>query len=570
MRIYNETGEFELPEGMQIEIEINNPMVSQSGSSSIPLNIPATRQNLIVADHPDQFCREYPIRNGYECIVQHGTFQIQGKLDIDTCTENAIRGSIAFQNNSIDKYDSERSLKSILGGYRYSGLGSGIDMIMRSIQEGYEEETAQGWDKHQLVVFPVKCRIAEGLTITLNESEDQSDEYGIWFGDLIYNARSYKVGDITYNVPKGYGITLFPYLGYIIEEILSKIGYTVRTNDFNKEPYRNLVLLNAVPDMICTGDIYLRDFVPDITFKEFTEWLQKEFGAYMFFSNGEANVHIIAETLKTAPTVDLTSYIQDDETVSIPQASAVRIEADTSIEGSAPADETWNLFKSKYPTIKQVAAENNIGNVAGIYYCKGTGDFWKGDGTYKHIRLGSDLFPMPGKYMDESENSIKSSGKALSTSYLQHYRPSPYMVFVGDACHYHTGIKDEEEKQEHNLMTCWAYYDKYWQGTFTGQRSDGEAPFESLSPIGRYSLFFREYNKLLLNSAPEVTVTINIPEDVLSSMDPLMPVRYKNNMALIKSLSYALSDNGISYGTTTLIIIPDIIYPRDTEPIEIL
>lgn len=569
MRIYNEIGEFELPEDMQIEIEINNPMVSKEGSSSIPLNVPATPQNLKVTDRPDQFCREYPIRNGYECIVQHGTFQIQGQLDVDTVSENNIRGSISFQNNSIYKYDSERSLKSILGEYRYY-LGKGIDDIMRSIQEGYEDDTAQGWDNHQLVVFPVRCRMAEDYIITLNMPEDQSDDHGIWFGDIVYEARSYKVGNNTYNVPKGYGVTLFPYIGYIIEEILKHIGYTVKNNDFNKEPYRNLVLLNSVADMICKGEIFLRDFVPDITFGEFLEWLQKEFGAYIFFSGKEANVHIMAESLNTTPEVDLTPYIQEDGTISIPKASCVRIEADTSLEYSEPAAETWFDFKHKYPNIKVVGTENDIGKIAGIYYCRGTGDFWQCDGTYTHTRLGSDLFPMPGEDVNESETVIKSSGKGLSTSYFRNFRPSPYTVFVGNACHYHTAAQNIEEKQEHNLMVCWTYFNSYQQGTFTGVRSDGKTPFESLSPIGRYSLFFRKYNKMLLNSAPEVTVTIRIPMDILNQLDPLKPVKYKNNRALIKSLSYSLSDNGITYGTTTLMIIPEIINPKDTEPIEIL
>lgn len=82
VRIYTEAGEFSLPEDFSIEIEISNPMLSSDGSASIPFTVPATPGNLVAAGRPDLLSRMYSFRNGVECIVQYGAFQIQGNLMI--------------------------------------------------------------------------------------------------------------------------------------------------------------------------------------------------------------------------------------------------------------------------------------------------------------------------------------------------------------------------------------------------------------------------------------------------------------------------------------------------------
>lgn len=238
VRIYTEAGEFSLPEDFSIEIEISNPMLSSDGSASIPFTVPATPGNLVAAGRPDLLSRMYSFRNGVECIVQYGAFQIQGNLMISSCTADEIGGVISFCQSKAYSSDKDRSLKNILAEMTYNFGQTNLETCVGLINDSMAtKETQQWFDRHELVALPVRCKIAEGIDIVLNELEDTSDEYGESFGSLVYKARSYKSGDLTLNVPDGYGVAVFPYLCYIIRAILSALGYKVTHNDFDSKPY---------------------------------------------------------------------------------------------------------------------------------------------------------------------------------------------------------------------------------------------------------------------------------------------------------------------------------------------
>ena len=115
-------------------------------------------------------------------------------------------------------------------------------------------------------------------------------------------------------------------------------------------------------------------------------------------------------------------------------------------------------------------------------------------------------------------------------------------------------------------MVCWAYYDKYWMGTATGWTGHADR-YPSLSPHGLFAKFWRKYNTLLLNGAPEVSVTLNLPVKVLQDLNVCRPVLYRGVRALVKSLKYSISDHGIAFGEAKLWILPEIENPIDCQPI---
>ena len=567
IRIYTEAGEFGLPEGFTLELGMSNPMLSSEGSASIPFTVPATPENLVAAGRPDLLSRQEYFQNNVECIVQRGAFQIQGSLTVTSCSQDEIGGVIAFSQSRAYASHKRRSLKDILGSATYNLGTSSVDALAGLIDDAMAtNETEQYFDRHEIVALPVRCQIADGIIVCLDELEDTSDEYGESFGSIVYKARTYKSGDLTLNVPKGYGVTVFPYLCYIVRKILSSCGYEVKHNDFDEEPYRNLVLLHPCADLICNGSINLRDFVPDVTLGDFLTWLQDKFGAYVNTDGDEAGVYIMDRVLGTVPELDVTGYIQDDESFEIPEASAVKLTSGTSIDGASPVAESYSDFRYKFGAYTKVATNMAIGKTDGLYYCEATGDFWKVENGGGAQRIGSDAFSFSGRYFDETEKEYKPDDRALTHSFYYHYKPSPVLPFIGNACHYHTAVQGEEEKQDHPLLVCWAYYDTFWRGTATGWRSDGKA-FTSLSPYGLYSLFWREYNRLLLNGALEVSATLNLPLSVLQGLDICRPVLYKGARAIIKSLKYSISDDGIVFGEAKLMVLQEMEYAKDVSPI---
>lgn len=191
VRIYTEAGEFSLPEDFSIEIEISNPMLSSDGSASIPFTVPATPGNLVAAGRPDLLSRMYSFRNGVECIVQYGAFQIQGNLMISSCTADEIGGVISFCQSKAYSSVKDWSLKSILSDKTYYFGQTNLETCVGLINDSMAtKETQQWFDRHELVALPVRCKIAEGIEIVLNELEDTSDEYGESFGSSAMGAMS--------------------------------------------------------------------------------------------------------------------------------------------------------------------------------------------------------------------------------------------------------------------------------------------------------------------------------------------------------------------------------------------
>lgn len=562
MRLYTEKGEFTLPEDFTLEMQTNNPVFTSEGSASSTFSLPATPENLVAAGRPDRLSRRNTFINKVECIIQYGAFQIQGSLIITSCNREEIGCCVTYGEGDFYTSYKNNSLKSIL---RYQKLYSSnytiaalATLIQRYMEDGDGIPT-------KFVSFPVKVQIMEGYSICLNELEDTSDEYGISFGDIVYKARSYTKGDVTINVPDGYGLTSFPFLHHIIEQIIlaASARYKIVRNDFTKEPYNHLVLLHPCADLLCKKNIAYKDVVPDITLADFISWLQDKFGAYIYFNDNEVSVIILEEILAETAPFDLTQYMDDDLSLEIPDTEHVEVEVDTSLAAN-PMD-SLQEFRAKYGDITKVSTVP--ASTAGIYLHTPTGRLYqvvKSGNNYNQVFLGYNNFPFSGEMLDSKADTKTTEDKIPGCQAYGHYKPSPLLLHLGNAAHYNTAIEGEENEQDHPLMVGWAYYDgSHWRGSVTGIETDGTARFPGLNPEGLFGQFWRKYNNFKLNHAPEASVSVHIPADRLASIDITKPVLVGHNRAIIKGYSFTVSKDGITSGQFSLWMLPDIEYPYE-------
>ena len=559
MRLYTKRGEFTLPEDFALEMQTNNPVFTSEGSASVTFSLPATSENLEAAGRPDRLSRKTAFPNNVECIMQLGAFQLQGRLIVTSCNSEEIGCCFTFKEGSLYASYKDKSLKDILKNATYYPSTFPIHTLAGLTQNNMGDP-----ERTPLVRFPVKVQLLEGYDITLNELEDLSGESGIDYGDIVYQARSFTKGDTTINVPDGYGLTAFPFLYHIIEAILKAVGnYNVVRNDFAKEPFSNLVLLHPVADLMCKGNIAYRDLVPDITLSDFISWLQDKFGAYISVDDEDVSIIILDEMLSESPAFDLTPYIDDDLSLEIPDMEHVSIDMDTSL-AAAPAaseDESYN----KYGTIQKVSSVPN--NTPGIYLHTPTGRIYQvvqSGSSYNQVFLGYNNFPFSGKLRDSAEDAKTTEDRAPGCQLFALYKPSPLLLHLGNAVHYNTAIAGEEEERDHPLMVAWAYYDgSYWRGSVTGVESDGTILFPGLNPEGIFQRFWKKYNTLKLNLAPDASVTAHIPADEMKNLDITKPVLIEHNRALIKSYSWTISKDGIVSGKISLMMLPDIKNPNE-------
>ncbi|MGM9767466.1 MAG: hypothetical protein ACI3Z0_03245 [Candidatus Cryptobacteroides sp.] len=560
MRLYTEKGEFTLPEDFTIEMQTNNPVFSDEGSASATFTLAATKENLEAADRPDRLSRRTNFINDVECILQHGAFQIQGRLIVTSCSREEIGCCFTYSEGDFYVSYKDRRLKSLLNYQKLYTATYSMATLATLTQRAMEDEESSG----KFAYFPVKVQLMDGYSICLNELADESDEYGIWFGDIVYKARSYTQGDVTINVPDGYGLTAFPFLHHIIEQIIISTGnYTVVRNDFSREPYNHLVLLHPCADLMCKGNVAYKDVVPDITLADFVSWLQDKFGAYIYINGKEVSIIILDEILGEPAPFDLTQYMDDDLLLEIPDMEHVAIELDTSL-AEPPADALQD-FNDKYGSFTEVA--NVPSNVTGVYLHTPTGriiQVVKSGNTYNQVFLGYNNFPFSGGWIDSKGDSKTTEDQIPGCESISHYKPSPILLNLGNAIHYNTAIEGEGEEQNHPLMVAWAYYDgSHWRGSVTGIESDGSALFPGLNPEGLFGRFWRKYNTFKLNHAPEASVSVHIPADKLTAIDITKPVLVRHHRAIVRGYSFTASNQGIISGQFSLWILPDIEYPHE-------
>ena len=559
MRLYTEIGEFTLPEDFALEMQTNNPVFTSEGSASATFSLPATPENMEAAGRPDRLSRNEAFLNNVECILQLGVFQIQGKLIVTSCNSEEIGCCFTYKEGSLYASYKDKSLKDILKDTTFYPSTFPIHTLAGKTQQAMEESQPEWFAR-----FPVKVQLMEGHDIMLNALEDTSDEFGISFGNIIYQARSYSYGDTTINVPDGYGLTAFPFLYHIIEVILIKVGnYNVVRNDFTKEPFNSLVLLHPVADLMCKGNIAYRDLVPDITLSDFISWLQDKFGAYITVDDKDVSIIILDEMLSESPAFDLTPYIDDDFSLEIPDMEHISIEMDTSLAAAPAASKSE--FNNKYGTIKEVSVVPT--NVAGIYLHTPTGRIYqvvKSGSSYNQVFLGYNNFLFSRKLWASADDAKTTEDRALGCQLISNYYPSPLLLHLGNAVHYNTAIEGEKEDQDHPLMVAWAYYDgHYWRGSVTGVEKDGTVLFPGLNPEGVFQRFWQKYNTLKLSLAPDASITAHIPADEMKHLDITKPVLIEHNRALIKSYSWTISKDGIVSGKVSLMMLPDIKYPNE-------
>lgn len=559
MRLYTQNGEFVLPEDFALDMQTNNPVFTSEGSASATFSLPATPENLEAAGRPDRLSRNTAFLNNVECIMQLGAFQLQGQLIVTSCNSEEIGCCFTYKEGSLYASYKDKSLKDILKNTTYYPSTFPIHTLAGLTQNAMEDS-----ESTVLVRFPVKVQLMEGYDITLNELEDLSDEGGIAYGDIVYQARSFTNGNTTINVPDGYGLTAFPFLYHIIEVILKAVGnYNVVRNDFTMEPFSHLVLLHPVADLMCKGNIAYRDFVPDITLSDFISWLQDKFGAYITIDDKDASIIILDEILSESPAFDLTPYIDDDLSLEIPDMEHISIDMDTSL-AAAPAASEFE-FNNKYGTIQKVSYVPT--NTPGIYLHTPTGRIYqvvKTGSSYNQVFLGYNYFPFSGQFWDSAPDAKTTEDRALGCQLFSGYYPSPLLLHLGNAVHYNTAIEGEEEGQDHPLMVAWAYYDgRYWRGSVTGVESNGTVLFPGLNPEGVFQRFWKKFNTLKLSLAPDASVTAHIPSDAMKHLDITKPVLIEHNRAIIKSYSWTISKDGIVSGKVSLMMLPDIQNPNE-------
>ena len=547
MKLVTLNGELDLPEDFSFEIELNNPFLSDEGDASVPASIPATPNNLKVLDNIHRVDRANRFVKSVPATLMAGTIQKHGQLIIDTLNmKDGISVSLAVENSDLYSQYKGKSLKEIFSSKVRDDWNQDISALANYLIGVYFNRKFDDF-----AIFPVAVAPYEENATKIYQYNNEREG-----NSLLWRARTVREGDLTMSVTDGYGLSPFLYLYKMIDLLFQEMGYYVIYNCLDKDPYRDIVLLNNCSDTIVKGVINYSDLVPSCTLSEFIDFLFNKFGIHVRVDSTSRRVSVVTlqELFDSAPTMDITTKVVEELGITIEDSSRVVLSSETSIDGTAPAAETFDKLIDKYGyyiEVTETQFDSIVNNNAPKYSdClimrQETGQFYElrrkiGNDKIIPKFIGTNYF----KY-DRSNTVNQESHSSPDVMPAIIYDKTPFM-YIGERLHYNTSYQNTEDTSDQSIMIAWKtiVVSGSLPLTFgtTQKYFDGRKIKDfSLTAYDMYEYFWSKYNNLLRNGKVSLRGTVLYDVCDLSSLDMTKIKIYRGQKILPVKTVFEVSD----------------------------
>ena len=571
MKLTTNNGELDLPVDFSFEVELNNPFFSDEGDSTIPATIPATPNNLKVLDNIHRVDRANRFMKSVPATLMAGTIQKHGQLIIDTLSmKDGIAVSLAIEKSDLYSQHKEKSLKEIFASKIRDDWNRDISSLANHL---WKVRVNRADDDFTL--FPVAVSPYEENDQKIYQYNNEGTNYIVW------QARTVKEGDITMSVTDGYGISPFLYLYKMIDILFEQMGYSVVSNCLDRDPYRDIVLLNNCADTIVKGIIKYSDLVPSCTLSEFLDFLHCKFGIRCRIDSTSKKVHVLMlqDLLSSSEyDIDITSKVVDDMNIMIDDSSRIILSSETSIDNTTPAAETFDKLIEKYGYYIEITEEqysNLLNDIdIGISDClimrQETGHFYElrrkiGSDKIIPTYIGTNNF----KYdRDNSSNQENFNSTDIIPAII--YDRLPYM-YIGDRLHNNTSYKfSKEESTEQSIMIAWKTIVVVGQmylafGTTQKYFNNWKIKDFSLTTYDMYKYFWSNYNNLIRSGKITLKGTVLYNNADMASLDMFKLKIYKGQKLIPLKTTFEISDKLKNKDSEFLLVKDFLDSEKDTE-----
>lgn len=583
MRLSTKDGELMLPKGFSFEIERHNPFFSKEGTASVPVTIPASPEMRARLGHPDRINRSRRYVRKIPAFLHHQTFGKRCSLIVDSYQDGeGITASVAFEESRMYSELQDKDIKEIFKDETYTFPGADTPAaIAAELYERYSSEETP--PEKDIIAFPVAMELQDDGSFFIANEPDNNP------GSFICGRRTIEVDGKTEDVPEGYGVIPFIYLNHFLKKLFSLCGYDLIRNDYADTLFEDIVILNNCTDALCGQKaIRYRDLVPSITFGDLVEWLKEKFCAAVFVRNTEITITGFENIRSSAPDADLSGFVRDGYDISYPDEKSLMLECNTSIDGAKPAFDTMEELVRKTRALSPDADRVPYGDK---WYLPFTGQILErttesgpdGETVSGTKDLGSDCIPFGSSSskandshsaVDEFVPQLSIYNTGFPSDRLPRHRSVPY---IGSRTNNHTVLASEGEADpepaEQKLMICYCLCgDMFYRGGnshpydaqehhryYMSYHGDRKYPTQlpALTPSGLYNACWRQYDTLIVNCAPTVSIKPDLPASLLLSMDLSVPKIFKGQKALVVSYTIELSESGIRCTEMSLQLLPD-------------
>jgi hypothetical protein len=505
MQIKIAKGEFHIPNDFELEIDEVNPLLSQRGSRSVPVSLPGSVHNLFLLDNPERIAKKNKFKTEYQAVVQHDSFRKTGKQVIFSASKDGIETAFYFKEGDFYEQIKNVTMQDIFSQITLQkdsiqGLISYLDSVMKgSISENFS-------------VFPVVTQF------DMNDEYTDEEEYVRYRMNDVCPSKTHVINNVVDNMltdsdeyedietPEGYGITVFPKLGWVLDVIFQYFGMDLQPSVWHSDPdFSGLVLLNSTADAIVKGLLNFADVVPNCKVNEFLDCICKKFNcAYEInIEKGSAGFIFLDEVLSSRTNLkDITPFLVENLTVSFVEQKKIRLKNAKDFELTSTETSTYAQLLEKYPNMIVSNESNFSTELRNATFRLATGSYYmdvifKSNYRVRTEWLGSNFFEysdsktMAEQIFESPDECVPICRVVTGVSAVTAFTP-----YVGQRRHLHTVVEtDGKEEKESTSDQKIMFVFPNGHGTYTAQHYEGNHSYSTRTEHWYYASQF-SYNHL--------------------------------------------------------------------------
>lgn len=357
MKLFCKKGTFDFQDGYSFTITLFNQLLTDQGDRSTPITLPATPNNLRLIGYANRIDAYNKPKTEIKTIFQNGSWSVRTMLIIHQATHKTIDATLYFNRGTFYSLTDEKKLS---------------DINLNTIEAPQEIENSQEREDYLINLLRAEyftpnpdspyC-VAQVLTSETNDQQlyDQggtvehiTDRPFILNGHVENSrtwhdknnnitkfstlegeyARKIEDGNTPIRIEKGYGMTPFLKLSYVLKKLFWQYGgYQLNLSvlgnllDSNNSGGGWVVLVNNVADAIYTGELNLSQLLPDIEIKEFLKKIEMTYVGKFIINDITRTATFLSYNfaLTNTPKKDLTAVLASEPTISAVEFTKYRV-----------------------------------------------------------------------------------------------------------------------------------------------------------------------------------------------------------------------------------------------------
>ena len=299
-----------------LSVEFTNPFFAERGSSSLPLDIPASSHNLRLLQFPGTLQAAQTWNTSFQVLVSTDVFQSLATLKILALSHDNISVSILFAETAFYNAIADTLLPDIFSQTKQFPLeGRDIYTYLALVGHNYISD-------NDIAIFPVqtdRIPLNNFDTTTILTDTSLNLQYHPF---IAASAREITIDDTAYNAPPGFGIAPFLYLKSVLLHIFSYYGYSMIDTDL----FNDVVVPNTTADAILDGNILYSRLLPTVSISDFLFAVRSQFAAD-FFILPDATVkwYTLNDIFSAPPSADFSEKLAAPLSLTIASPQAVQL-----------------------------------------------------------------------------------------------------------------------------------------------------------------------------------------------------------------------------------------------------